>query len=208
MKTTLSILFLSIASAVMAGDKYTDQMTKNIELVYKAQSPEELQQAVNAFERIGNAEKVKWEPFYYASFGNIMLAVRQTDGAIKDRYLDLARVLLDQASAINSNESEIVTLEGFIHTIRLTVDPISRGQQYSVLSMQAFGKALGINPNNPRAMILMAQMQFGTAQFFKQETTEACETASKAVGLFVETKDSIAPSWGKGMAEALLKQCN
>jgi tetratricopeptide (TPR) repeat protein len=209
MKTTNLIIMFAIAlsSVAFGKDKYTSQMTKNIEIVYKAQSVEELQQAVNTFERIGNAEKNKWEPFYYASFGNIMLANKEKDGAKKDGYLDLAKTALDKALAINPKESEIAALEGFIHMIRVTVDPASRGQQYSMLSMQSFGKALALNPNNPRAMSLMAQMQFGTAQFFKQAPTEACETATKALALFTDTDDPLLPSWGKGMTEGLLKQC-
>lgn len=209
MKTTNLILLFAIAlsSAVFGKDRYKSQMTKNIEVVYKAQTVEELQQVVNTFERIGNAEKDRWEPFYYASFGNIMLANKEKDGAKKDGFLDLAKSALDKASAIKPNESEIVALEGFIHMVRVTVDPASRGQQFSMLSMQAFGKALGTNPNNPRAMMLMAQMQFGTALFFKQAPTEACETATKALALFTEPNDSLSPSWGKGMTEGLLKQC-
>ena len=209
MKTKLSTLLIILTLAASAADKYADQMTTNITLVYKAQTTEELLQAVNAFERIGNAEKTKWEPYYYAAFGTIMLATRETDGGKKDLYLDQAASLLVKASAINGSESEIVTLEGFIHTIRLTVDPATRGQQYSMLSMQSFGKALALNPNNPRAMSLMAQMQFGTAKFFNQKPTEACETALKALSMFdnYKTENALAPSWGKEMTAGLVKQC-
>jgi len=173
MKTTISALVIVLSFAAQAADKYTEQMTTNIGLVYKAQTVEELAQAVNAFERIGNAEKIRWEPFYYAAFGNIMIANREADGVKKDGYLDQAKNFIEKASAINPGESEILALEGFMHTIRLTVDPATRGQQYSMLSMQAFGKALSLNPNNPRAMSLMAQMQYGTAQFFNSSTAEA-----------------------------------
>jgi hypothetical protein len=138
-----------------------------------------------------------------------MLATRETDGAKKDSYLDLAKAALDKAVAIQPNESELAALEGFIHMIRTSVDPASRGAQYSMMSMQAFGKALAINPNNPRAMALMAQMQFGTAQFFKQEPTEACDSAKKAIALFGNqtSNNPLAPVWGKGMAESLTKNC-
>jgi hypothetical protein len=209
MKTTISIFLMVLTVAVIAGDKYTDQMTKNIELVYKAQTSEELQQAVNTFERIANAEKTKWEPFYYASFGNIMLATREKDGAKKDGFLDLAKGLLDKAALINANESEIAALEGFIHMIRVTVDPATRGQQFTGLSIQALGKALAINPNNPRAMALMAQMQYGTAQFFGSSTAEACGTAAKALEKFDSYKSDnvLAPQWGKGMAEGMKANC-
>jgi tetratricopeptide (TPR) repeat protein len=208
---TLKVIFLLFVSlsAFANNEKYVEAMKKNIEMVYKAATVEELQSAVNTLNRIGDAEKSKWEPYYYASFGNIMLATREIDGTKKDAYLDLAKASLDKAVAIQPNESEIAALEGFILMIRVTVDPASRGPQYSMLSMQAFGKALAINPNNPRAMALMAQMQFGTAQFFKQEPTEACDANNKALELFNNEKPAspLAPVWGKGMAEGMKVNC-
>jgi hypothetical protein len=210
MKTKLSFLLLLLSIAAIAADKYTDQMSKNIDLVYKSQSSEELQSAVNAFDRIGNAEKTKWEPFYYSAFGNVMLANREKDVAKKDGFLDLAKIALDKAAAINPNESEIAAMEGFIHMIRVSVDPASRGQQYSMLSMQALGKALTMNPNNPRAMALMAQMQYGTAQFFGSSTAEACGTVAKAMQQFdtYKSENALAPQWGRGMAEGMKSKCN
>jgi hypothetical protein len=206
--TTIIALFITIG-AFANNEKYVEAMKKNIDVVYKAATIDELQSAVNALARIGEAEKTKWEPFYYASFGNIMMATREQDGMKKDAFLDQAKVMLDKATAIQANDSELAALEGFIYMIRVTVDPASRGPQYSMLSMQAFGKALTINPNNPRAMALMAQMQFGTAQFFKQEPTEACEANRKALELFNAAKpvDPLTPVWGKGMAESLIKNC-
>ncbi len=211
MKTT--ILFLAIALSMgtaMADDsRYTESMTKNIQLVYKAGSNEELLQAVNAFDRIGGAEKTKWEPFYYAAFGYVMMANREIDPDKKDAYLDQAKVAIDKAAAVKQNDSEIVALDGFVHMIRVTVDPASRGQKYSGMAMQSFDQAITLNPENPRALALMAQMQFGTARFFKSSTAEACATTTKAIEKFTtyKSENALAPSWGKGMAEGLLKQC-
>jgi hypothetical protein len=184
-------------------------MTSNIKLVYTAKSVDELKQAINAFERIGNAEKSKWEPFYYAAFGNIMIATRETSGSQKDLYLDQAASFISKAAAVAPQESEIATLEGFMHTIRLTVDPATRGQQYSMLSMQAYGKALQQNPENPRALALMAQMQLGTAQFFGSPIDEACKTNVKAVEKFetYKTDNELAPKWGKDMTKELSDKC-
>lgn len=198
-----------LAVIASANDRYTETMQKNIEVVYKAKSVEEIQAAVNAFERIGDAEKSKWEPFYYASYGYLMIALRVNEPAAKDKQLDLALETLKKASAVNSTESEIVALEGFIHMIRVTIDPASRGQQYSGLAMQTFGKAIGMNPENPRALALMAQMQYGTAQFFGSPTTEACGTLNKALEKFEMYKSTnpLAPVWGKSMAEGMKAQC-
>ncbi len=209
MKTSILILFGFCSTLLFANDKYEQAMQTNIQAIYKAQTAEEMQQRINAFERIGAAEKSKWEPFYYASFGYIMMSTREEDGAKRDALLDKATEVLKKASSIKENDSEITALEGFIYMMRVTVDPASRGQQYSGLAMQTFGKALGINPANPRAMALMAQMEFGTAQFFKSSTEGACEKASNAIAMFdaPPSSDPLAPRWGKETAMQVAKQC-
>ncbi len=206
----LFLLALSLlAFKATANDRYTESMQINIQAVYTAKTIEELQSAVNAFERIGDAEKNKWEPFYYASFGYVMMASREKEAQKKDAYLDLSLTVLEKAKAINPAESEIVTVEGFVQMMRVTVDPASRGQRYSGLAMQNFGKAIAMNPENPRALCLMAQMQYGTAQFFGSSSAEACATLNKALEKFESFKadNPLAPSWGKPMAEGLKGQC-
>lgn len=202
-------IFLASNFAFATSDKYIESMQKNIETVYTAQSIPDIQNAVNALERIGEAEKTKWEPFYYASFGYVMMANREKESVAKDGYLDLALKSLERAKALQPNDSEIIALEGFVHMIRVTVDPASRGQQYSGMAFQSFGKAVAINPENPRALCLLAQMQYGTAQFFGSPTTEACGTLTKSLEKFESYKSEniLAPKWGKGMAEGLKAKC-
>ena len=205
----LAVLVFSAAKA-FATDKYTENMQKNIDSVYTSKSIAGLQRAVNTLERIGEAEKTKWEPYYYAAFGYVMMATREKEASVKDSYLDLALKATEKAKARQPAESEIVAIEGFIHMIRVTVDPASRGQQYSSLAFQSFGKAVGMNAENPRALALLAQMQFGTAQFFGSSTAEACSTNAKALEKFESFKSSnaLAPQWGRGMADELKGKCN
>lgn len=212
MKTTtiLSLaLILALQAAWATDDKYTETMKKNIQAVYTAQAVPDLQLAVNGFERIAAAEKNKWEPYYYASFGYVMIANREAEAAKKDAALDQALVALKKAQEITPAESEVVALEGFIHMIRTSVDPATRGQQYSALAFQSLNKAAALNPENPRALVLLAQMQYGTAQFFGSPTTEACATLTKALEKFAAaaTPAPLAPQWGKGMAEGLKGKC-
>jgi tetratricopeptide (TPR) repeat protein len=206
-------MFAVIVSHAATGfaydDKYVAAMQKNIRVLYQATEIGELQQAVNGLERIASVEKTKWEPFYYASFGYIMMANREKDGVKKDAYLDQAMTSLDQAKAILSNDSEIIALDGFISMLRIAVDPATRGPQYAAQAMQAFEKASAINPENPRALALKAQMQYGTAQFFGSPATEACATLNAALEKFntFKSDNPLAPRWGKGVAEELKKKC-
>jgi hypothetical protein len=68
---------------------------------------------------------------------------------------------------------------------------------------------VGLNPENPRALALLAQMQFGTARFFGSSTIEACGTNTKALEKFEKFKsdNALAPQWGRGMAEEMRDEC-
>jgi hypothetical protein len=208
-KTLMLVLVLS-AHLLFANDgKYMEAMGKNIQLVYTAQSIADLQNAVNTLERIGAAEKTKWEPFYYASFGYIMMSNKATENEKKDAFLDLAVTSLEKAKAILPNDSELISMEGFIQMLRIGIDPPARGPKFSGMAMQSFGKAMALNPENPRAIALMAQMQFGTAKFFGSSTADACGLASKAAEKFTTYKSDnpLAPQWGNEMNEGLRGQC-
>jgi hypothetical protein len=216
MKTTnllvLAVVLLLVTAGSLNADdtRYIEAMQKNIQAVYKAKSVTDLQGSVNSLDRIAAAEKVKWEPYYYVSFAYILMSNLEQDAAKKDLYLDQANASIEKAVSINDNESEIIALVGFIHMMRVAVDPASRGAQYSGMAMQAFGKATSLNPENPRALALMAQMQYGTAKFFGSPATEACATLDAALQKFDSYKSDnpLAPQWGREMALGLKKECN
>lgn len=206
----ISLLVLVVHSLFANDERYTEAMLKNIRAVYTAQTVPDLQQAVNSLERIAAAEKTKWEPHYYSAFGYILMANRETEAARKDLYLDQAMEAIAKARSLNETESEIESLEGFAYMIRVTVDPATRGPQFAGVAMQHFGKASAMNPENPRALVLMAQMQHGTAKFFGSPLTEACTTLNSALQKFETYKSDnpLAPRWGQEMALELKKECN
>jgi tetratricopeptide (TPR) repeat protein len=210
MKTIMiSILLFVSCIANATNEKYMQLMAQQIQTVYAAETIEQLQASVNTFDRIAAAEKTKWEPYYYSAFGSVMMANKEKEPAKKDAYLDQAKAALEKAKELNPSESELVALEGFILMIRIKVDPASRGQQYTGMAFQTYDKALAMNPENPRALGFMAQMQLGTARFLNSPTDEACGTARKALEKFASFKSEnpLAPNWGKGMTENLLKAC-
>jgi hypothetical protein len=213
MKTSLIILLLNLlgySGAMRANDDtYSEAMNRRIQTLYSSHSIPTLQDAVNSLERIGLAEKTKWEPYYYAAFGYIMMADQERESHKKDAYLDQAAATIKKAAAIKVNDSEITALEGFVHMIRVTIDPASRGQQYSGLAIQTFGRAISLDPENPRALALLAQMQYGTAQFLGSSTLEACSTNEAALQKFAafKSENPLAPRWGQSMVEGLRAKC-
>jgi tetratricopeptide (TPR) repeat protein len=205
----IALFTISSTFTYATDTKFVEAMEKNIKLVYEARDIAAFQQSVNAFERIAETEKTRWEPFYYIGFGYVMMANLETDLDKKDLYLDRALEAVEKGKAINANESELVALEGFAYMLKITVDPPTRGMVYAPRATQTFEKAIGLNPENPRAIAMLAQMQFGSAKFFNGSTTEACATNIKALEKFTtyKSENPLAPVWGLRMAEGLRDGC-
>ena len=97
---------------------------------------------------IGDAEKTKWLPYYYAA-----LAL-STDGWIDkniDKDANSTRInnLCDKAELIESN-SEIYAVRNMSATQQMMVDPQSRYMTYGVKASNDLKKGMQLDPNNPR----------------------------------------------------------
>jgi GNAT superfamily N-acetyltransferase len=211
MKTVFSIILtLAIITGAWANEAYMQAMKKNVQAMKAARSKEALQDVANAFERIANRETQEWLPSYYAALAYIHMSMMEEGSAAKDATLDKARRFVDKALSLATEESEVTLLAGYWTMLRLSIDPAGRGQSLSPLAMQQIGKAMQQNPENPRAYLLMAQMEYGTAQFFGHSTERACQLAKKSSALFEKSgeSDGISPDWGKESADKLASGCN
>ena len=190
--------------------KYEQVMMDNIEKLYKAETLEDYRAVVNTFDRIAQKENDQWEPLYYAAYGHVMMSGIATQTSIKDRHLDQAHEMLKRSYTFAPNEDELWALEGFVHMIRVSIDPADRGQQYSGLSMQSLNKAVKMDPGNPRALYLLGRMELGMAQFFGSDASPACARLQEAVALFERqpAQKSLAPSWGAAQAKEVVRYCN
>ena len=210
-KNMLLLLGVLCATITLASGQFEKAMGENIPAMFAAQNPEELQAVINNLSRIGEAEGDRWEPYYYSAFGYLRMSEMFEKADDKDKYLDLAMKEVEKGEAIKPNDSELESMRGYIHMIKLTVDPATRGMTYSGLAFTSFQKAIKLNPDNPRAHFLMGRMQYGTAQFMGGSTDEACGSLFKAKVLFEKEEKSenpFAPSWGKkGTEESIQKLC-
>ncbi len=195
--------------ALAHGPAYRQAMEESIVSLNQASDSEQLSAVANRFERIARAEKNQWLPWYYAAYATLNRAIRADEPSRKDQLLDEAQRHLDQAIALEAEESELVALQGYVHTIRVTVDPANRGPQLAPLATQTLGKAVKMNPDNPRALFLLGQMQYGTAQFFGVDTSEACQLIQQAVAKYESTTvdDALLPNWGRENAQRMSEQC-
>lgn len=212
MKHTILIITSVLAMNVsFAGGnkKYIKALESNITALYAADTVVAFDPIANKFMRIAEAEKNQWLPYYYASLSYVFKSFRIKDNTQRDEILDQAQSQLALASELESSNSEITALDGFIYMMKISIDPGTRGQTLSPKAMSRFTTAIRQDPTNPRAVLFMGQMHFSMAQFFGSGTEEACATIAQSIELFENNKpkSSIAPAWGMKPAMQWAEKC-
>lgn len=213
MKTLLSIILsVSLVAPAVSGDKtkYEKTMESAITELYSNQDLAKFDAIANKFNRIGDAEANQWLPYYYAGLTYAFKSFRVEDMAKKDAVLDLGLAAISKADKLQPGNAEIIALKGFLTMMKIQVDPGTRGQTLSPGIYADFGKAMAIDPKNPRATLFMAQMNYGTAQFFGSGVEEACQLVEQSIKLFedYEASEALSPNWGKDSAYQYREMCN
>ena len=214
-KYILVFILLALVSlwANASNDAYLKAMEKSITELWQARSVSELQISANSFARIADLNPDKWLPPYYVAVAYAQMGFRSDESVqVQDSYFSMAKANIEEAAALSPDNSEVVAVMGFITMGELSLDPASRGQHLSPLAMQALGKAVELNPKNPRALVMMAQMELGTAQFFGQGPEKACNWLNRSLEAFAQEASTTAnadiqPRWGSLMAEQMKGQC-
>jgi tetratricopeptide (TPR) repeat protein len=209
MKTSIFILAMILLSVFCkANDAYQKAMSQSIEKLFQAKTIPEYVEIANQFERISQIEKAEWLPLYYASFSYIMISFQEAENAKKDMYLDQAQKYLDQAMAIEPNESELYMLQGFLYPSRINIDPMARGMIYMGKMNESLDKALTLNPDNPRVYYLRATMTYHMPEAYGGGAAKALplyQTATEKFQIF-KPKTELHPNWGKELNETDLKK--
>jgi tetratricopeptide (TPR) repeat protein len=206
----LSINLLALASLMWSQSQhYYQSMGQNLSLYANAQTVQDWQNIANQFERIAQAEKTTWLPWYYASQACIFATFSETDKSKIDAHLDQAQKYLDNALKFVPNESELYVLQGFLHQSRISVDFMGRGMQYSQLAAQSFTRAKELNPENPRIYYLEAMMVLNTPEMFGGGKSLALPIFKQAKEKFDKFEPSfpLAPNWGREHNQQQMELC-
>ena len=213
-------LIFSIACLLLANsgfsqsDKYIQAMQSRLKSMDELKDPAELKDLSAAFERIGDAEKNKWQPYYYAALSmaiggyNLSNVTTDNKAAAIDPFADKAEMLLNKAMTLSPDNSELYVLKKMINTLKMTADPMNRYMQLMGPSAEALATAKKLNPDNPRIYLLEGQDKFFTPEQFggsKAEAKKLFELALQKYEAF-KPENELSPKWGKELAESLLAQ--
>lgn len=208
-------MFLALVSLVIMSqgfaqsEKYTNAMTKTIAQKDSAKTPDDMLAAAAGFERIGDAEKNQWLPYYYASFCEVVYAFMKNDMSNNDALADKAEQLIKKADGLQANNSEISVIKAMIATLRMLVNPQQRWQQYGAVIQTELDNAKKQDPTNPRPYYLQGQNLRNTPEQFGGGCTTAKPILEEALKKYETFKpaSSIAPNWGKDRVEQTLAGC-
>ena len=218
----ISLAFVALLSVAtifsQTSDKFTSAMQSKLAVMDSARDVNSLRDLSAAFERIADAEKNQWLPYYYAALcnvnaGNIAMtgsgAVSMGNNSDKtDPLADKAEELLNKAEALSKDNSEIYIVKKMIATLRLMGDPMNRYMTYGPEAAKALETAKKLNPDNPRSYVLEGLDKFYTPEQFGGSKEEAKKLFDEALQKYASFKpeSSIHPNWGKNLADNLLAQ--
>jgi hypothetical protein len=208
-------LLLVMLTSVAQSDKYMKAMQDNLATLDTARNPDELKNLSASFERIADAEKTQWLPYYYAALSQInagyFMMNGQMNGGMADKFdpiADKAENLLNKSEDLSKDNSEIFVVKKMIASLRMMADPMNRYMQYGPLAQQALDAAKKLNPENPRVYLLEGQDKFFTPEQYggsKEEAKKLFEEALKKYEAF-KPATAIDPNWGKGTTQYFLGQ--
>jgi hypothetical protein len=211
-KVFLLIMIICSCNILFAqSDKYMGSMKSNISLLDSAFQKGNFAELANNFERIGDAEKTQWLPYYYASYATVMSALVNQDKSKSDAIADKAEELIVKAEALAGKEnSEIDVIKSMIASAHMMVDPQTRWQQYGAASASNIEKAKQLDPTNPRPVYLEGQAKFYTPESFGGGKAPAKVLFEKALGMFdtFKPKSPLDPAWGKSATQYFLSMSN
>ena len=208
MKHLLVIISMFFAGMAMSQSKYEAGMARGLEQFKNAKTVEDMTAASAFFERVGDAEKDKWLPYYYAAYTNYITAWMNTK-ADKDKVAAKSNDLIAKAEALEPNNSELFCLRQMTATLQMLVDPMARWQTYGTEASNAVEKAIKADPNNPRSYYLKGQNLMNTPEAFGGGKAVAKKLFEKATELYktFQPASPLHPNWGKEEAEKLLASC-
>ena len=199
------MLFGTLVSSAQS-DKYAAAMDKTFHLFDSAKTTADLLSVANTFERIAEAEKTQWLPYYYAGLA-LSTAGWNDQNMDKDANSTRINILCDKAEALDKN-SEIYVLRNMSATQQMMVDPQTRWQTYGVQAGKDLEIATQLNPDNPRIYYLKGESLMNTPVAFGGGKDKAKPLFEKAIALYkVDKPKPLWPNWGRERAEEELAKC-
>ena len=205
----LAAIICSANFSFAQSDKYVTAMKANILLLDSMMVKNNPAELSNNFERIADAEKTQWLPYYYAAYCKVMQGITEQDVSKKDAIADKAQELIGKAEInLGQENSETDVIKAMIATIHMTVDPQSRYMTYGTAISGNLDKAKTLDATNPRPVLVQAENTYYTPKQFGggPEVAKPLLDEAKKLDEAFKPETELSPNWGKSTIEYFLSQ--
>lgn len=205
-KIITSFVFFLATVVTANAQQFEKGMGKAFGLWKEGKSAE----ATAMFERIASAEKNSWLPNYYVALVNTTEAFNPANREKVTALLTKAQDALDVELVKEPNNAELMVMQALLHTAWVAYDPMTNGMKLSGTIMELYGKAIAIDPKNPRAVFGKAEYEIGGAKWTGADVKALCKDVERSVELFTNFKPETPfhPTWGFDRAQEALKNCS
>jgi hypothetical protein len=207
MKNLLVLFVLLLQLPLQAQSPNQAKVLESAVLQFnQANNPNSYKQLYLQFEQLYSVDKTNWLiPYYAGMTKSIMCLLKMGD---RDALANDALLWVARAKAIEVND-EIYCAESLAYTAKMSVNPALRWFTYEGKIKNTLSLAKKLNPSNPRAYILEANIQQKLPFIFGGGCKSAKPLIQKAE-LFISNQNranSIEPSWGIQSLVKLKKAC-
>jgi len=202
----ISLFFWLLAATLHAQSPYETGMQRAFEQWEAGKNTE----AIALFERIAQAETERWVPLYHAAYVLILSSFEAPDKTKRDAQLERAKEHIAAAHERAPDNAELITLEGFLYTAYVAMEPDTYGMQYMGKVIALHDRALAIDPDNPRARMHKIEFEWNGANFFGQDLTPFCERMKAVIPIFEAEQSDLpfAPQHGIERARKVVESCD
>ena len=198
MRSYLFILFFSICLLKVQAQVNSTNKTLETAVMQFNQGNKNLnyQELYLQFEQLYAVNKTNWLiPYYAGMTRSIMCLLKMGD---KDALANDALLWVGRAKSIMAND-EVYCAESLAYTAKMSVNPLLRWLTYEGKIKKSLSLAKKLNPNNPRAYVLEANIQQKIPYIFGGGCNSVKPLIEKAELCFnTQTKSNLVePSWGK-----------
>lgn len=208
MRSYLFILFFSICFLKVQAQVNSTNKTLETAVMQFNQANKNLdyQELYLQFEQLYTVNKTNWLIPYYAGMTKSIMCLLKMGN--KDALANDALLWVGRAKSIMAND-EVYCAESLAYTAKMSVNPLLRWLTYEGKIKKSLSLAKKLNPNNPRAYVLEANIQQKIPNIFGGGCNSVKPLIEKAELCFnTQTKsNSVQPSWGFQSLVQLKKAC-
>ena len=205
MKNLIMTLAVLIGMNTYAQNAYPQAMKTALTKWKTIENQTEVKSLADEFQEISDAYPDEWLPLYY----KILFQTTQAFHYPNEEVLALVPTLEKEWQTLQkkNDNPEIQILEGLILTLKVTTNPQVYGEKLYGKVPAIYQEVLAKEPNNPRAIYLLAEYQMYQAPYIGEEPQKYCADLAKAISLFSKEKATgFEPSWGLERAKIAQKQ--